>query len=106
MFQAEGLVLTLRDLFQVVFEMKKKEMTNALKNKELLMDASKVKELAEHVYNGTESQHGNCVSDQSYEVRWHCLIALYHRCVIKPFSSIILYSILLFHCTIKCHPRC
>ena len=32
--KAEGLVLTLRDLFQVVFEMKKREMEEAKRRKE------------------------------------------------------------------------
>ena len=71
MLQAEGLVLTLRDLFQVVFEMKKKEMTNALKNKEILLDASKVKQLEEQGSNGTDgvTGHSSNITDQSYEVR-------------------------------------
>ena len=34
MLQAEPVVLTLRDLFLVVFEMKKKEVEEAKKNKE------------------------------------------------------------------------
>ena len=34
LLQSEGLVLTLRDLFQVVFEMKKKEVEEAKKNRE------------------------------------------------------------------------
>ena len=44
-------MLTLRDLFQVVFEMKKKEMNNALKNKEILMDVAKVRAIEEQSNN-------------------------------------------------------
>jgi len=41
--QAEALVLTLRDLFQVVFEMKKKEVEEAKKQKELCDNRENIK---------------------------------------------------------------
>ena len=51
LLQAEGLVLSLRDLFQVVFEMKKKEMEEAKKAKEQAENEAKVsnKHLMEYI---------------------------------------------------------
>lgn len=42
--QAEGLVLTLRDLFQVVFEMKKREVEEAKKHKDENKENKEIKE--------------------------------------------------------------
>lgn len=55
--QAEGLVLTLRDLFQVVFEMKKKEIEEAKKLKEEGQD-NKENEKNEENKDRTASQVG------------------------------------------------
>ena len=46
-FQAEGLVLSLRDLFQVVFEMKKKEVEQQKQKKEADAGTGILREFAE-----------------------------------------------------------